>query len=80
MTTNSTFSITLSDDDWGKIDTIAAFHNTTRPALLQKWIREGIEREMGDPEGIERQIEATKQRLMEAAETVRQRRERGDTS
>lgn len=68
----------ISANKWQVLCTLAELKGVEPQDLIGEYITEGLKRELGDPDFITQQIEAEKQRLLDAAYAIRRRRENGE--
>lgn len=61
----------ISADKWQVLCTLAELKGVEPEDLIGEYITEGLKRELGDPDFITQQIEAEKQRLLDAADAIR---------
>ncbi len=61
----------ISANKWQVLCTLAELKGVEPEDLISGYITEGLKRELGDPDFITQQIEAEKQRLLDAADAIR---------
>ena len=61
----------IGANKWQVLCTLAELKGVEPEDLIGEYITEGMKRELGDPDFITQQIEAEKQRLLDAADAIR---------